>query len=435
MEHSGYSSNSNAPATAALENPDHDESLRKYLESEGALINVVSGTRPCGLRGLFATRAFEADEMTCWVPNETVIDNNTCDPSLRKIIGDVLAEAVLPQVERDVYERMMCLSAGLLFEKARGASSRFLHYIQSLPKPPPTMNTFTENEQKVLTLMSSGGDLVAMYKPLVQLNLKVVRGAVDAGLWGESPVPSEKDIEVAFHFVLSRMSYMRMIPWVDLANAALPGEENAVIRVDGQLHNGREGCAVVAKRPISEGEEVLIDYNHHHAIGMLTHYGCTLGLESTRSVTTLQFSIPPWLMELGGAAYARGAQLQESESTGLSEGALVVLRMASMGGVQEVIEAAQAGYFKDPPSPAPTPEKQKKWDEAHRSLYLDVARFCAERRAHWEEKIGSVIDRDITLDTMVSDVIKKQYDTELRLLRKCEEALLAKALVIQNSVA
>merc|ERR1719353_831860 len=174
---------------------------------------------------------------------------------------------------------MMCLSVGLLLERAKGNTSKFYNYLQGLPEAPPTVNTFTSQERKILSLMTGGSDIYAMYRPLVALSLKAVHRAAEVGLWREDSIPEETEIDNTFYFVLSRMSYMRLIPLCDLANAAMPGEENARIGVEGQVHNGREGCAVVTKRSVLKGEELLIDYNHHHAIGMLTNYGCTLGLE------------------------------------------------------------------------------------------------------------------------------------------------------------
>jgi len=426
---SGASSSSHdASASADSKREARDRALETYLSSKGALLDSVSGVRPCGLRGLFATRDLGAEEMACWIPNDEVLELSTCDPGLREAIAATLTEAGLSEVEKTVYERMMCLSAGLLLETARGTSSRFQPYVEALPEPPPTTNTFSLAEREVLRLMSGGTDYHAMYQPLVELNIKAVRRAADAGLWGDAPAPERDKVDAAFHFVLSRMSYMRMIPVVDLANAAMPGEENARICVEEQVYNGREGVAMVTKRPVAEGEELLIDYNHHHAIGMLSNYGCTMGLETSRSVTTIQFSVPPWLQELGGGAYARGVQLQEEETAALPEQAILILRMSAMGGLQEVIEAVEDGYFKDVPT-APH-EKKRRWDSSQRTVYLDLARFCAERRQHWEENIGPIVKRDITATTFAGEAIVNQYDTELRLLRRCEEEMLRRAALM-----
>jgi hypothetical protein len=388
------------------------------MVAQGALLNSCSGTRPCGLRGLFATKDLDKEEMACWIPNEEVLEVSTCDSALLDAIRTVLEAASLNDVERSVYERMMCLSAGMLLEKTKGSASPFNMYINSLPEPPPTVNTFSPDERRVLALMNGGSDFHEMYQSLVELTWEAVQNAVTAGLWGGAAAPAKEEVNTAFFFVLSRMSYMRMIPIVDLANAALPGEENARIVVEGQAHNG---CAVVTKKPVAKGEELLIDYNHHNAIGMLSAYGCTLDLERSRSVTVIQFAIPQWLKEIGGGAYSRGVQLREDQTTGLEEHALLMLRMATMGDVQEVIEAVEAGYFKEPCTAAT--EVRKRWDGKQIVLFNQLARFCAEKKKDWQDKIKPEM-QSIEADSFAGQIIVTQYDTEMRLLQRCEDAML-----------
>jgi len=364
-------------------------------------------------------------EAACWIPMDAVLSVNTIDKGLKEVISETLCKAQIQPGEREVYEKMMSLTMGLLLEQRRGKASRFVRYVEALPEPPPTVNTFSPAEQQACAAMS-GSDCLAIYQPLLRLINHC--SAAEKGLWAACQEPSKDEVEQAFFFVLSRMSYMRLIPLIDLANAALPGEENASIRPDRKDPDGREGCAVVAKRPVAAGEELVIDYNHHHAIGMLEAYGCSLDMEKNRSVTTLRFHVPDWLKELGGSEYQRGVQLVEEEPAGLSEQVLLTMRMASMAGLEEVLEAIKDGYFKDEPSSSSS-SKRAAWDKQQRMLYEQLAGFCANHRRRWQDHVqpallpGGGVDRA----TPVGAIIAEQYETEMRLLRRCEEAMLRRA--------
>ena len=87
----------------------------------------------------------------------------------------------------------------------------------------------------------SGSDMVAMYKPLLEMIHQAIRKAEEAWTSIGKPVPTEAELESFFFFLLSRMSHLRMIPLADLANAALPGEANA--RIVAQ----EDGCGILAK--------------------------------------------------------------------------------------------------------------------------------------------------------------------------------------------
>jgi len=232
-------------------------------------------------------------------------------------------------------------------------------------------------------------------------------------------------VEAAFFFVLSRMSYMRLIPLCDLANAALPGEENARIVVEGQLEGGREGCAVVTRRPVKAGDEVTIDYNHHDALGMLGAYGCTLGLERVRSVTKMQLGVPPFLEQMGLTA-AAGVQLREDEPTILPEKALMLLRMGSLGSREQLLEAVEVGYFTDRAGPE---ESVRTWDQRQGHMYEDIAGFCAKRRLELEKAVGPAV-QELDTDKFAGRALVTQYETDRRLLSKCEQLMRSRAAVL-----
>jgi len=413
-----------AEATMTTPSASAEQALVEEMMAAGALSAVETGVRADGVRGLFATRDLAAEEMAVWIPDDVVLWMDTCEPALRRYIQKVLDDSSFNEVERQVYARSLALAVGYLLEKARGASSRFRCYIEALPSYPPTANTFSAEERAALVLLS-GHDIYSMYQSLLDVMVDCVR--MSAELWGESEVPERAEVEAAFFFVLSRMSYMRMMPYIDLANAALPGEENARILVDDQTVKGRSGCALVTKRPVQAGEEVVIDYNHHNAVDMLLSYGCTLGLEHLRSVTKIQFSVPSYLKGFCDSSFENGIQLQEDEPVALPEKSLLVLRMAVIGGQEELILAVKAGFFEDPPSCHN--DRLEVWNRSQRDLYFQVAKFCAARRRAMEEDIRPVV---LALDqqTLPGSVARTQFETDMRLLLRCEEGLLERALAL-----
>jgi len=177
-----------------------DGALLEYLSEVGAVRNVEPGVRPDGVRGVFATRDLGAEEVACWVPKEVVLDPDSCDSTLLEIIQDEVKEMEqFDEVEARVYTRMIGLAAGFRLEKSRGRSSRFFKYIEALPSPPLTVNTFTDAERKAFKLMH-GSDLRAMYSSLVDISFRCVTSRRAEALWKAQPVPTQTDMEETFFF-------------------------------------------------------------------------------------------------------------------------------------------------------------------------------------------------------------------------------------------
>lgn len=380
-----------------------ETALLDHLLARGSMVNVRPGRRHDGVRGIFASRDLDAEEMACWVPEEETMQDGTCEPELLAVVDEVLSASPGSSTEKAVYRRMMALAVTFLVERGRGMRSRCATYMASLPEPPPTVNTFTSTEQELWRLLS-GSDPLAMYRPLVGLVTACMQRVVGTAM-------SPDAVQQALFFILSRMSHLRLIPLVDLANASSPGHDNARILVD-LTFRGRTGCAVVTKTAVKEGEELLIDYNHHDAVAMLGSYGCTLGMEHTRSVTRIQLS---------GAGLEETWQLLESEPCGLCEQALLFLRLASLG-TQDFKTARETGLFEAPPHVQVNDENLR---AKLASCYDDVRAFCKQRRQHWEAAVGRVVERDGrgSVAGSVLRVLCDQYETDRRLLLRCEETM------------
>eukprot|EP00747_Dinoflagellata_sp_TGD_P089432 gnl/TRDRNA2_/TRDRNA2_164314_c0_seq2.p1 gnl/TRDRNA2_/TRDRNA2_164314_c0~~gnl/TRDRNA2_/TRDRNA2_164314_c0_seq2.p1 ORF type:complete len:385 (-),score=74.05 gnl/TRDRNA2_/TRDRNA2_164314_c0_seq2:181-1335(-) len=342
--------------------------LLEALAANGARVDAVrSGVRHDGVRGVFATRDLKPDEAAMWIPDHEVLNLDTLDPELRAAVKQTVAKRSFNDVEQTVYTKMISLIAGYLFEASRSTESRFYPYIEALPKEfPQTVNTFGPAERLALTKMN-GNNIYEMYAPLVELTCEVIEAAKP--IWGTPSLPATEEVQGAFYFVLSRMSYLRLIPGIDLANAAPPAEENARIAEEIQ-----DGCCLITKCHVKAGEELVIDYNHHDAVSLLLSYGCTLGMERTRSVTRLQIadSLPAFLKaQLGGnIPFQRGAQLTEDQPAALDEKAFVLLKMAAMANVETLNEAIAAGYFKDPPTGPP--DKLPLWHAKTFRIYSEL---------------------------------------------------------------
>merc|ERR1712217_490320 len=82
------------------------------------------------------------------------------------------------------------------------------------------------------------------------------------------------------------------------------------------------------------------------AVGLLLSYGCTLGLEEVGSVTRLQMGLPAFMNEFSDPSMSKGIQLKENESAVIPERALMMLRMASLGSMEDLLAAVNAGYLK-----------------------------------------------------------------------------------------
>ena len=75
--------------------------------------------------------------------------------------------------------------------------------MRSLPEAPETFNTWDKLEQNLAEAMN-GQNMVAMYQPLLQIIYSAIKSA--AASWGEipAPLPTMKDLEDFFFFLLSR---------------------------------------------------------------------------------------------------------------------------------------------------------------------------------------------------------------------------------------
>lgn len=368
------------------------------LEATPAMVKTIVGRgrarvkiepryRPDGVRGVFATQDIRKDEAAIWVADEEILNYDTVDPEFKKAISSVLEAAVeqgLPREQTYVFERMVALVGGTLLEQAKGSISRFKEYVAALPKAPPTINTFTEKERQVTDLMMQS-QTFGLHHIISELTMATIQASV--GLWMQhgKPVPRKPEVEAMLYFVMSRMSYVRMIPIIDLANAAFPGEENAAIR-----ENDNGGCALVAHRNVRAGEEVLIDYNHHNAVSMQASYGCSLGMELTRSVTSLKFDVPPFMTGWCRPHFIRsGAQLLEEFEDGIHPDNLKIIRMLSIGEQEEIVAAMREGFFEM--YPRRDSEHYERWKAKEKKLFEDVERRCKEALRYWEKTIAPSI--------------------------------------------
>jgi len=298
-----------------------------------------------------------------------------------------------------------------LFEKRKGSSSKFYNYIKALPECPPLVHTFSAKEREVLSFMSGEEDKYTSTRHIVDAMMACVRPGL---LWGTKNIPTQPEMEIAFFLVLSRISYLRMIPVCDLANCAMPEQDNSKILPD-QIVDGRRGCALVTKTPVKAGEELVIDYDVNDAVNMLINYGCTMGLENTHSVTKLRIGLPLWLEEFVHTRLSNGAQLREDEPTGLSNHALMLIRMAALGSLQDLDKAVASGFLQG----IRTAEKCKVWLERQRKAYLEISALCRKERLQWEEKFSKRI-ASLGTNSLASSTAAIQYQTDKRLLFRCE---------------
>ena len=159
-----------------------------------------------------------------------------------------------------------------------------------------------------------------MYSGLIDVIAGTLKRVADFKAIGAAP-PNRAAVQDEFFFILSRLSfvqllncvaldggpvspcsflifsttcstrYLRLIPYIDLANAALPGEHNVRIHQDKVSGN----CYLHALRDIAPGEELCIDYNHRNGVSLMASYGFTMGLEKTRSSFKVKVDIRPFL--------------------------------------------------------------------------------------------------------------------------------------------
>ena len=142
-------------------------------------------------------------------------------------------------MQGQVYQQMMALCMELMVERqiieehpahdAGGDSdpSYWRAYVTSLPEPPDTMNLYSELDKLLYTTLLEQ-DLGQMYAGLVEV-IATALTHLAKRMPGTFRAPPRKAVEDEFFFILSRLSYLRLIPYIDLANAALPGEHNVKI--------------------------------------------------------------------------------------------------------------------------------------------------------------------------------------------------------------
>merc|ERR1712039_49035 len=117
---------------------------------------------------------------------------------------------------------------------------------------------------------------------------------------------------------------------------------------------------------------------------------------------------------------------------------LLMLRMASLGSMEDLLAAVSAGYLKNSdgsPSASSSsvpPEQLTKWKNTETRMYGEVARFCAERLQHWETTVGALV---ATLDhsTYAGGIAAKQYETDRRLLLRCGQFMLTRAAALADT--
>jgi len=94
--------------------------------------------------------------------------------------------------------------------------------------------------------------------------------------------------------------------------------------------------------------------------------------------------------------------------------------MAAMCSAEELARAQGTGFFRDP-SKAP-PEKLLGWSFRQACAYAKIAEFCADRRQHLQRHAGKAL-ASIDQATMVGRIAFVQYETDMRLLARCEAAM------------
>mmetsp|Transcript_141521 Transcript_141521/g.439929 ORF Transcript_141521/g.439929 Transcript_141521/m.439929 type:complete len:147 (+) Transcript_141521:77-517(+) len=134
----------------------------------------------------------------------------------------------------------------------------------------------------------------------------------------------------------------------------------------------------------------------------------------------------------GPQLLGQGQQLCEDEPAALPEKVLLMLRMAALGSAEELVAAAKAGYFGDDGAPAAPKEKLEVWNRAQAQMYASIGSFCVRRRRWLEETVGPTV-KELDRSRLAGHAIAAQYETDRRLLTKCEEAMLARAAALVAS--
>jgi len=280
--------------------------LAGAVVQHGGIIKAYPGLRPDGVRGLLTPTPLRQNDVILCIPKEYVMHLDVSRESVRKGIDEVLHKSGMArsEAEKTVYEQMMALCIELLLERHLIASSNnatatvsdespdpsyWRAYVTSLPDPPSTINLYTESDRKLYNTLL-GQDHIKMYAGLISIIHAATQQVPDFTTNGGSP-PTRKAVQDEFFFILSRLSYLRLIPYIDLANAAPPGEHNVKIMQDKVSGN----CYLHALRDIAPGEELCIDYNHRNGISLMASYGFSMELEKLRSSFKVTIPCPHFM--------------------------------------------------------------------------------------------------------------------------------------------
>eukprot|EP00927_Polykrikos_kofoidii_P067261 TRINITY_DN62771_c0_g1_i1.p1 TRINITY_DN62771_c0_g1~~TRINITY_DN62771_c0_g1_i1.p1 ORF type:complete len:387 (-),score=69.13 TRINITY_DN62771_c0_g1_i1:60-1220(-) len=379
-----------------------EKALWDHLAAAGARSSLEIGYSTSGERGLVAGADLEPGEVV-FVPSEQVLDEDTVAEPVLEVVQAFVAG--LDPTTGGVYKRFLCLVVGFVFERHAGESSRFARYLATLPrKPPPVLSRWSAEEQAAGRSTGVCGQCV--WTPLSEAAHEIVKVL-------QIPV-SEEDVNDAFWLVLTRMTYLRMPPWVDLINAARPGEHNASLRSDEAGHH------VDLNRRVRKGEEVLIDYNHHDAISMMANYGCSLGMEKSRTVTKIDFS--QWVPLLKMVSVKPQQLLVEDD--GLPPGAVPVIRRAALG-VDSLGPAHEAGYFNDRSC------GKNEWRQLEEAAWSEVANGLRGIIEDWRVRVGSLME-NVSADSTIGAMLLQQHTTEQSLLESA--AVHAERLAEESAV-
>jgi len=285
-------------------NSETELNLAREVIRHGATIKAFPFTRPDGIRGIHSPTPLRAGDTILAIPKKYIMHFDVARASVKTAIEAELAESSYANssMQREVFQKMMALCIELMLERTilkhtgpraqddRAPDPSFWRgYVESLPAPPDTLNRYTQSD-KALYVAVLEQDLTKMYVPLLDIIEGAVHRVKDFQTYGAEP-PSGTQIQNEFFFILSRLSYLRLIPYVDLANAALPGEHNVKIQVDESTGN----VTLHALRDIPAGEELCIDYNHRTGCSLMASYGFSNGLELTTSSFVVPASPRPFI--------------------------------------------------------------------------------------------------------------------------------------------
>lgn len=363
-----------------------EQALWDHLAAAGAHSSLEVGRSASGERGLVAAANLEPGEVV-FVPSAQVLDEDTVAEPVSKAVQGFVAG--LDPTTGSVYGRFLCLVVGLIFERQAGEDSRFARYLATLPRrPPPVLDRWSAEEQAAGR--ATGACSECLWAPLAEAAQAIVKTL-------DLPV-TEEDVADAFWLVLTRMTYLRMPPWVDLVNAAPPGEHNAALRSDEAGHH------VDLQRPLRRGEEVLIDYNHHDAVSMMASYGCSLGMENKRSVSQVDFG--QWVPLLRMVGYKPRQLLVEHE--GLPPDLVRMVRRASLG-VDAMSAAHEAGYFED------RSRGKEEWRQLEEAAWRELAAGLRGLEEDWRTRVGGPMEK-LSADSVIGATLLRQHATELLLL-------------------